>query len=297
MMYQLSLPCDDPQEVEHLRNSLRGHIASLIKSGVKCQMDEYCEGARVHFLCYGRRKLGHQGDRYLRLGLGAAVADYLMVFKGPKLIRRMITRQYHYPSPDECDEIQGYATDLLQGSTEDEEQPGRARREKISRHVAKYLTENHLMAVDGFIRFRMKAFYQSLERLVEHAIGDYLLDQEYKEFIQLLRYFISVQSPKVTLVHIFHVGKRRFYLSKADGSPVTPNEFDTSIHDFIEQAISHEDVIVSTLLTVAPERVVLHTKDHKENVIRTLLQIFDGRIVICHGCQECCKRTGDDEKG
>lgn len=295
-MYHLSLPADDPVEVEHLRKSLRNQMAHFMKSGVNFHIDEFYEGTRVNFLCYSRRKLGQQGDRRLRLSLGAAVADYLMTCKGPKLIRSMITRQYRYPSKDEYDQIEGYATDLLHGDSNPNEYRGQVRRETISRHVAKYLTENHLLAVDGFIRFRMKTFYRSLEKLVEHAIDDYLLDQEYKEFIHLLRYFVSVQSPKITMIHIFHKGKGQFYLTKADGTSVNPSEFDTAVHDFIEQAISQEDVIVSTLLTVAPERIVLHSQDHEENVIRTLTQIFDDRIIVCEGCSECSFRTNDDGK-
>ncbi len=84
-------------------------------------------------------------------------------------------------------------------------------------------------------------------------------------------------------MHIIHTEQRQFDLRNSEGKPLQCQDLDSTLSDIS----SDEDFIVSSLLTIAPERVVLHTQHPEENVIRTLIQIFEGRIIVCRGCHEC----------
>jgi putative sporulation protein YtxC len=70
---------------------------------------------------------------------------------------------------------------------------------------------NDEMVLDGFIRFRLKDFRHELEKAVDRAVDDLLIEKEYSEFIKLLRYFVEIQEPKVEEVHVV-VGEDNKYI-------------------------------------------------------------------------------------
>ncbi|WP_170109487.1 putative sporulation protein YtxC [Melghirimyces profundicolus] len=267
-----------------MRTLLNDQLALLEQTGLSCRLQEADQGNRTLFL-FSHPKAGKKKEGLPRF-LGIAVAEYLLSVNEPNFIRHIIKKQFRYRDPEDSREIERYTFDLLNDS-ESEEPVCRRRKDRMARQVAQYLTQHRSVAVDGFFRFRMKRYRNGLVKLVEHAIDEYLLDQEYREFIELLRYFVSVQEPKLNLVHVLHTGRRQFRLLDEEGEPLRTKELDESVQELMEQPFSHEDLIVSTLLTIAPEQVVLHTQNREENVIRTLEQVFETRISVCDGCSGC----------
>ncbi|WP_380701931.1 sporulation protein YtxC [Salinithrix halophila] len=286
--YQISVPGHTAsEEAVRMRAYLEAQLKELERFGAGFDLEEVGQGDRTVFRCLNR-KLGRQREKGLRHGLGNAVAEYLITIDEPALIRKIIRMDFRYRDPEESKQIETYAFHLLSETEEEEEEtPYLHRKERMARQVANYFTHSRTLAVDGFFRFRMKRYKKVLVKLVEHAIDEYLLDQEYQEFIDLLRYFVSAQQSKIPLVHVFHGGRRQFRLLTEEGNPLSLKEMDGVVQELMTESLSQEDLIVSTLLTAAPERVVLHSLHPGENVIRTLVQIFEGRITVCKGCSDC----------
>jgi putative sporulation protein YtxC len=156
----------------------------------------------------------------------------------------------------------------------------------LHKPIFHFLRESKLLAIDGYVRFRLGFYRKALTKCVHDAVDQFLLDQEYQDFISLLKYFVSVQDSKIDLVHIMHKGVKQFELLDADGDSLQLNDGGT-LQEIVEHSFSHEDLIVSTLLTIAPEKIILHTKFPEENIIRTLTQIFEARMIKCSGCNTC----------
>lgn len=285
--YQISISLKELAKVIRLRASVETAITGLQQMGFSCTLEERIIGDRHFFLCVsGRRSRGQ--ERELRKQLGEGIAEYICDCQEPEMIRHIIRQEFHIQQAKEMAQIENHASRLLE-----ETDWGYARvlyanrRQKLAREVTAFLKESKKLAVDGFVHFRMRRHRKALTKCVKDAVDEYLLDKEYKEFIQLLKYFVSVQTSKIDLVHVIHEGRRSFRILKEDGTPLKLQEMDGALQEVIEHTFSHEDFIVSTLLTVAPERVILHTKYPEENVVRTLIQIFEGRIVVCNGCKDC----------
>lgn len=292
--YQISVPGPlTSREAGQMRELLKKQAARLEHSGFSCRWEEVGRGTRTVFHIHNR-EAGAKSEQGLRHSLGRAVADYYLAVNEPDLIHRIITQEFQYRNPGESREIERYAYHLLDDS-EAEEPSHRRRKYRIARQVARYFYNHRDLAVDGYFQFRMKRYRDILMKLVEHAIDEYLLDQEYREFIDLLRYFVSIQQPKVPLVHVIHTGIRRFRLLDGEGRPLQMKEVDHTVEELMDQVSSHEDLIVSTLLTVAPEQVVLHTRNPEENVVRTLMQVFEERMMICNGCSGCHHLRGRED--
>ncbi|MDA8353841.1 MAG: putative sporulation protein YtxC [Firmicutes bacterium] len=266
-----------------MRQCLRDQFQRLTQSSVRCWMREKGCGNRTMFQFDTEANIGNKA---LRNALGTAVAEYYISICEPDLIRQIIRRQFQYQHPDDRRRIEQYTYELLMDS-DDDAPSGQTRKVRMAQHVAQYLAQHQVLAADGFFHFRLKRYRNGLIHLVEHAVDEYLLDQEYREFIDLLRYFVSVQPPKYSLVHVLHTDERRFQLLDGEGRPLRMKELDGAVKELVEPPFSHEDLIVSTLLTVAPEQVVLHTRNREENVVQTLEQVFETRISLCDGCPEC----------
>lgn len=281
-VYQLSLPDRVPEAVNHLWNCLYKQMVRMQFCGIAARMQEERIGSRVLFLCDVGG--GDAESRQIRYGIGLAVAEYIRSYHEPNLVRNAIRKAFPFqPS----------------GSNAAEEAVlrwiGKKRRRKTSRgldrkiadQVSGFLEESRRLAVDGFIRFRLKGYHRFFSRLLDQAVREYRLEQEYQEFIELLRYFVSTQKTRIPVIHVLYFGKSRFHLMKEDGTPLRLKDVEGAVREFMEPTFSREDLIVSALLSTAPEIVVVHTRQREETIIRTVRKIFEGRIVFCEGCPLC----------
>ncbi|MBA4496548.1 sporulation protein YtxC [Paenactinomyces guangxiensis] len=287
MAYLVSIFLKERAKVIQLRACLETLITQLQEKGFGCSLEERIIGDRQFFLCTSGSKNRSQERKWQKL-LGQTMAEFICDCQEPEMIRHIIRSEYQVQYTKEITQIEGYARRLLESSAwEHARIVYVSRRQKLAKQISLYLKESNKMAVDGFVRFRMKTYRKALSKCVKEALDEYLLDKEYKEFIQLLRYFVSVQIPKMDVVHVIHQGRRRLHMLKADGTPLKFKEMDGAAHEVMEPTFSHEDFIVSTLLNIAPEKVILHTRDPEENIVRTLIQIFEDRILVCNSCSKC----------
>jgi putative sporulation protein YtxC len=287
VVFQISICDSDLTKVVQLRACVGAFITECRAKGWNCTVEERTIGDRHFFLCVSGFRNRTQEREWLKQ-LAKAISEYICDSLEPEMIRAIIQQEYQILSAQEITQVEHYAKRLLEGSAWEHARVIYVnRRDKLAKQIWMFLRDSNRLAVDGFVRFRMKSYRKALSKCVRDAVEEFLLDREYKEFIQLLRYFLSAQTPKMALVHVVHEGKRRFRILKADGSPLRLKEMGGALHEVLENTFSHEDFIVSTLLTLAPEQVVLHTKNPEENVVRTLIQIFEQRIVVCSGCSEC----------
>lgn len=260
-------------------------MVALQEKEILCTLEEVATSDRQLFYCATRRR---SQERELREQLGGALAEFICECLEPEMIRTIIQKEFHYQYSQEVMQIEDFTQRLLESSVWEHAKVIYAnRREKLRKQLIQFLKENPVCALDGFARFRMKTYRQALVTCVKDAVNEYLVDKEYKEFIQMLRYFVSVQSPKLERIHVIQEGPKQFKMLQEDGSPICLKEMDHALQEAVEQTFSHEDYIVSTLLTVAPAYVSLHARYPEENVIRTLMQVFEGRIVVCEGCVQC----------
>ncbi|WP_124726963.1 putative sporulation protein YtxC [Staphylospora marina] len=283
MAYLISIDAADPSKAIRLRACLQEMLAEFGKNGRECRMHEWHTGDRKLFSCcvYG----GVRVDRELRHKLAGTLADYVCENLEPEIVRELIREHYPYYQGTEARAIEEYVFRLLESSAwESDRVVYRSRKDKLTRQILRLLRGSRSLAVDGFVRFRMKTYRTALVSCVHDGVREYELDLEYQEFIRLLRRFLSLQPPRVPLVHLIHERKGCFRLVHSDGTPLEWNE---PVDSLPELTNSKEDALVGTLLAVAPERLVIHSANPSENVIRTLIQIFRGRIMVCDGCSQC----------
>jgi putative sporulation protein YtxC len=219
-----------------------------------------------------------------------ALAEYIVEDLEKSCIEQLIKQDFGYAEKKQMDAIYGYCYRLL---FIDEELENRdelkvvERKCKVFRKAYEYLEEGKEFNLEGFLNFRLKEYKAELEEVIEYAVDEYILDKEYQEFIQLLKYFIKKQGSKMPFLHVYHLQDQQFLLFDKEGDLVTDEEVEKHLQRWSNHAVSKEDLIVSTLITINPNRFILHTNEPHITVIQTLRKIFSEQISICTGCKHC----------
>lgn len=229
---------------------------------------------------WGNEVLRHTAD---------VLSAFLMDHVETKLLREVISGPYHYEEPHDVQAIEKYCAQLLNQSEEAEgmPKPRIRRQEKVAQIILAFLEENNELNLQGLIRFRLTDYRDELREVVEYAIDEYIMDQQYQEFISLLKYFVYIQDAKIPVAHLMHHGGHDFTLLNEKMAPIDTKDFDSFSVEMLDREINFEDMIVSTLISVSPQNIFIHTRDPEEQVVKTIMQIFEDRARICTSCKGC----------
>jgi putative sporulation protein YtxC len=228
-----------------------------------------------------------QADALYKLAAGVA-ADWIVANEEEKRLRQLIVHEFHYGKEEDIKSILGYFHNEMNEDNSEALEMLERRKSKISTAFFHLLKENKDLNIDGFIKFRLIDYMEELREVVEYAVDEFLLDRQYKEFISLLQYFVYIQEAKIPFVHLIHKGGNEFMLLDDKMEPIDTSESNTTLTmELLEKDINFEDVIVSTLISVSPQLIYIHTREPEIQVIQTISQIFENRVELCTYCFLC----------
>jgi putative sporulation protein YtxC len=145
-----------------------------------------------------------------------------------------------------------------------------------------HLESNDELVLEGFIRFRMKDFTRELEEAVDRAVDDLLIEKEYTEFIKLLRYFVEIQEPKVEEVHVLLGEDKKYTLLDSSLHVINNDILEDLAKEITDKEISHDDLLISSLITIAPRKITIHQFDKIKNteLLNTISNVFSGKVTM-----------------
>lgn len=163
------------------------------------------------------------------------------------------------------------------------------RKNSVIKKIEQCLYENDEINIKGLIRFRTNEMKTDFVNIVDKVIERYMVEKEYTEFIKLLKYFVEIQESKMEEVNIF-IKENGEYLVRDNYGRDILEQMLTEINDpRYADMINTDDVIISGLITLSPERIVIHCKENSNNkeLIETIKSVFEGRISFCDCCSFC----------
>ncbi|PKM77093.1 MAG: hypothetical protein CVU90_08810 [Firmicutes bacterium HGW-Firmicutes-15] len=162
------------------------------------------------------------------------------------------------------------------------------RKNKIAHRILDYIYYHHTLVMEGFIQFCMQDYLTEIKFAVDLACEELRNEKEYNEFVKLLRYFVDTQAPMIQEVNILTDKMGRFSLWDGNGVRIEENHINYYMDDITRGEISLDDVLVSILITVAPNRIVLHNSGHSgSETVKVIKNVFAERISECNGCERC----------
>lgn len=281
--------------VELLKSRLNAG-SGFLAGGLKIDCAEEKHGNFTFFGCrldiFPASAEGKKQGETFRYYLADVVADVIINRWERELIREIIRNNFGYFNEEEQEQILCLAEKALNNF---EENRGAIlfyrlkRKKQVMERLQEYLLQNNHLVIEGFIRFRLKDYLQELQQAVEKAVDEYLLEWEYKEFIRLLRYFVDLQRPRVAQVHVILKNSGYFKIMDGEKRNLSCEELEGFVFDVEDSDIDQGDLLISALVTVAPERVFLHYRESPKtgHIVETLANIFGPRLHRCQGCEYC----------
>jgi len=222
-----------------------------------------------------------------------AMSEYIVAELEEGMLEAIIKRNYSCSEADLA-VIQEYCHSIMYGKEWEGlglrfvEADQKRRIAKIAEELEQYLSCCTELNLKGYTTFRLQAYRKELTEVVQYAYDEFTMEKQYQEFISLVRYFVCLQETKIDKVHLLHKGGHEFTmyndrLQEIESKPQT----DRIVAEMLESEMNMEDMVISSLISISPKEITIHTKQPEMSVIRTIESIFDDRVTVCLQCSMC----------
>lgn len=215
--------------------------------------------------------------------LSDIITDCIIKFYEEKILSHIINFNYFYFDSYEKDEIKKDCLNILKLENISNYAN---KRETIWVSVFEYIMEHNSMILSGFVNFRISDYTKSLDYIVDVSVNKFILEKEYREFIDLLKLYIYSKKPNKELIHLIYMGEDSILLDENKNIiSVSKNVFNAKYLSDI--TFSSNDYILNTLLDLLSEKINVHLINIEDDFIKTLKSIFEKRLYICTDCDIC----------
>lgn len=165
-------------------------------------------------------------------------------------------------------------------------------RENKKRAVLKglslYFAEKDSANVKGLVTFRLREYLRILEKTAARLVEHYENEQEYKEFISLLKYFVNVQDDRPEVVHLVIDSACIYSLFDEKRQDITEKSIKEFVYPLDAAYENYDDLLLSILITLAPKKLIIHRPENMQNqdLFETITRVFSD-ISYCKYCDLC----------
>ena len=214
------------------------------------------------------------------------LAEYIIERYENQLAERILCKDYAYISPSQKRMIIRKLADL----NDDGEIGYYPRKKAVLKSLYEYVAEEDKMLLDGFVSFRLKEYEQLLRDAVHYLAEECITQQEYNDFIDLLKYFVNIQESRPQLTHVIVGSNGQYELYSEQKENITlrcMSDF-VDIDDFPDN-INYDDLLISMLITLAPKSIIVHNAKLIKNkeLFKTIDLVFNKNMIYCSGCEMC----------
>jgi putative sporulation protein YtxC len=163
------------------------------------------------------------------------------------------------------------------------------RKTRLVNQILSCLDHSSVFDIEGFLRFRAQEYKSEVNKAVEYALDEYVIEKEYTDFILLLKHFVDSQKPQLECLHVGMTPQGKFHLYNNEGVKVTHQFLEDYQLDNVHE-LGYEDLLVSALISVAPRQITLHIRyEGYKDTLKTIRSVFGDRVRDCQGCPLCEK--------
>ncbi len=212
--------------------------------------------------------------------ISSLVSDIIIKFYQEKLVRRMIIVNYFYFEDYEKKLIYENCKEFLLQSKEEVY-------ETLFKEIEKYVNDKRNIYIQGIVNFRISEYIKALDNIVDMGVNKYIIEKEYKEFINLLKIYVNSAECKTDILHLIYSNGESILLDKEKNIISLENNNINNLKYLSDITFSSNDIALNTLLSMLPKKIEIHIIDKEDEFINTLKLIFESRINICTECNIC----------
>ena len=211
-----------------------------------------------------------------------AFYEFITNIKRDEWLRDILKNHYYFEDADEQQQILDILYSILDGQREDlsillkETNIEPIIREAIST----CLHDDVSFSFDSFLKFRLRSYLQLLENYVEISIDEYKMEQEYQMFVHMLRDFLADRVPKMNVLHLLLDDDITFFneqfveIKRGELAKMIDRKL------LVNHPVYIDSASIAPLLSLAPTKIFLYTKNAEAPLVRTIKNIFEERVMI-----------------
>ena len=121
-----------------------------------------------------------------------------------------------------------------------------------------------------------------LSELIEKNINEIKIQNEYKEFITMLKFFVDTQKNGSPKLHVIFEKGGEYTILNEHNKNITADCFTDFIKDNQNHALSNEDLLISSLISLAPKKLIIHLsgENYNKKILSTIEQIFTNKVIL-----------------
>ncbi|MGF7399939.1 putative sporulation protein YtxC [Thermoanaerobacterium thermosaccharolyticum] len=277
-----------PNALKNGGDCLKHGIRDMKIEGINVDMNLDDRGNITFFNINVEDEVSCKNINRIKQHISEIISDIIVNQIDKKLIKKIIDKYYNYFNSNEKQRIANIANGILDNDV-NRETFKLVKKEKIFAEIKDFLKDNETIDIEGFVNFRLRDFIGELSEVVDRAVDEYMMQKEYDEFIGLLKYFAELQDSKIDVLNILIDEDGKFRLYDRDNNPITGKFLSDITIEFSGAELGDDDMLISTLITVAPAKIYIHSVNNMKNkeVLDTVKKIFSGKVFICNGCSLC----------
>nr|WP_304217793.1 putative sporulation protein YtxC [Fredinandcohnia onubensis] len=210
------------------------------------------------------------------------MAEFIIHNKEDNWILDYIENLFYFTDYEEKKQILEIAKGLMDGNNP--EIPGVQdvvpREQLIVEALHDFMEIPISFSFESFLKFRMRSYNEALLQIIESAIDEYKLEQEYQTFIQGLREFREKREPKLEQLHILH--DEQFYFYNHEFTEIKRDELFKYIDRklILHQPLYIDSAVLAPLVSIAPKSISIYTDQIDNGMIQTIHNIFLENVTI-----------------
>ena len=222
----------------------------------------------------------------IRLFLIPRITKFIIKFIEDRWILSIITNLFYYRDKEEQQQILQLAHSFIDGERYDYrsgKQQVIPREKLIEDALLEFLDDGISFLFESFLKFRLKKYSERLLHYIELAIDEYKLEQEYQNFVQTLRDFLTSRKPKIEKIHLFHKGST-FLFYDENYCEISKSELKRFIDRtlIVNQPMYIDSSVLAPLVSIAPKKICLYTSYSDNGMVQTIQNIFQERVKLYH---------------
>lgn len=210
------------------------------------------------------------------------MAEFIIHNKEDNWILDYIENLFYFTDYEEKKQILEIAKGLMDGNNPDI--PGvqdvMPREQLIVEALHDFMEIPISFSFESFLKFRMRSYNEALLQIIESAIDEYKLEQEYQTFIQGLREFREKREPKLDQLHILH--DEQFYFYNHEFTEIKRDELFKYIDRklILHQPLYIDSAVLAPLVSIAPKSISIYTDQIDNGMVQTIHNIFLENVTI-----------------
>ncbi|NLW90413.1 MAG: hypothetical protein GXY34_02280 [Syntrophomonadaceae bacterium] len=269
----------------------RGYVFSVAANGI-----EDSESIMVNVKMQGKNETGvfrHEDMVYIfKHQLAEILAEHIINKWEAEFLWKEILRNCRGTTNEERQQVFEKSSSLMRKCHENDSLNlimNYGRKNRIAHRLFDFMNDNNQIVVEGFVTFCLRDYINEMKFSVELACEEMRTQKEYNDFVNLLRYFVDTQTSRIREVNLMLGDGGNFHLWDGDGNQIDEQFMNYYLDDMLMEEISLDDVLVSILITIAPQHIILHNSSNLPNTdsVQMIRKVFKERIIECRGCERC----------